>query len=225
MVKRVQKADAAHTGTSSADKKADILIAIGATGSGKSTRIKGDIERRGLRRVLVWDAMHEYDKIPACKTLGVLRDTALSKSEFTLRFLPSFDNKVKVRQFDAFCRIGLAARRVALLCEELSQVVDANGGGPGWTQALTAGRHRDLILYGTSQRPALIDKTALSQATRLYCGNLELPADMKVMAQMLTVTTEELQALAPWDYIERHRESKQIFRGNLAQGAPVGGHP
>ena len=111
MVKRVQKADAAHTGTSSADKKADILIAIGATGSGKSTRIKGDIERRGLRRVLVWDAMHEYDKIPACKTLGVLRDTALSKSEFTLRFLPSFDNKVKVRQFDAFCRIGLAARQ------------------------------------------------------------------------------------------------------------------
>ncbi|MES2688076.1 MAG: hypothetical protein V4706_14735 [Pseudomonadota bacterium] len=172
---------------------------------------------------MVWDAMHEYEGVPICKTLASLRDIALQKPEFTVRFLPSFDNKVKVAQFDVFCRIGLAAQKVALLCEELSQVVDANGGGPGWTQALTAGRHRGLIVYGTSQRPAIIDKTALSQATRLYCGNLELPTDIKVMAQMLTVSPDELQALGPWDYIERHRETKEIHRGNLAKGAPKGG--
>lgn len=224
MVKRLQRAEPAHTGTASVDKKADILIAIGATGSGKSTRIKGDISSRGLKRVMVWDAMHEYEAVPVAKTMQDLMNIALKKPEFTVRFLPSFNNKVKVQQFDAFCRIGLAARRVALLCEELSQVVDSNGGGEGWTQALTAGRHRELILYGTSQRPALIDKTALSQCTRLYCGNLELPADIAVMSQMLTVPAAELQALGPWDYIERHRETKQIHRGNLADGAPKGGY-
>lgn len=236
MVKRLQRVEpaagkkpgkaalGAPSGTASVSKKADILIAIGASGSGKSTRVDADIKRRNLRRVIVWDAMHEYDNLPVAKSLGELQNIVRGQSEFHVRFLPSFDNKLKVRQFDVFCRIALAARKVAAVMEELSQVVNANGGGPGYTQALTAGRHRDLILYGTCQRPALIDKTSLSQATRLYCGNLELPADISVMSQMLTVTADELQALAPWDYIERHRETKQIHRGNLAQGAPQGGY-
>lgn len=206
------------TGTAAAAKKADIMIAIGATGSGKSTRVNGDIERRGLKRLMLWDPQREYAG-QAVETIDGLI-AAVQKPEFRVRFLPSWDAKVKIDQFDLFCRVALAAGRCAVVCEELSQVVRPNGGGPGWTQVMTAGRHRELIVYGTSQRPSLIDKTALSQATRLYCGNLEFPPDVKVMSLMLGVPEVEIQALGPLDYIERHRETKEVHRGNLKNGPP-----
>lgn len=215
----------APTGTASAQKKANIMIAIGATGSGKSTRIKADMDRRGLRRLIVIDIMREYEGMPAFTSIDSLVK-AVQKPEFQVRFLPSDDPKIAQRQFDAICRLAMAAGKCALLVEELSAFVRANGGGPGWTAVMTRGRHAELILYGTSQRPALIDKTALSQATTLYCGNLEFPEDLDVMAKMLStadarIRPEEIQALGPWDFIEKHRETKLIHRGNLARGVPA----
>lgn len=210
----------AATGTANVDKKANILIAIGATGSGKSTRIKADMDRMGIKRLMVWDEGDEYHDLPAFTTIEALA-AAVQQPEFAVRFIPSFHNKVKREQFNLFCMLAYAAKKCAMLCEELSAVVNANGGGPGWTAVMTRGRHRELVIYATSQRPALIDKTALSQATRLYCGNLEFPDDLVVMAKMLGVTVDDIQALKPWDYIEKHRETKQIYRGNLAQGAPI----
>jgi hypothetical protein len=213
------------TGTASAQKKADILIAIGATGSGKSTRIKADMDRRNLRRLIAIDTMREYDGMPSFTRIDKLVE-AVQAAEFQVRFFPSDDPKIAKAQFDAICLLAMQVRRVGLLGEELSNFVRANGGGPGWTAVMTRGRHAELVLYATSQRPALIDKTALSQATRLYCGNLEFPEDIEVMAKMLStpqerVLPEEIQALGPWDFIEKHRETKVIHRGNLAQGAPL----
>jgi len=217
-------AAAVPTGTASAQKKANILIAIGATGSGKSTRIKADIDLSKPARLVIIDPMHEYEGIPAFRRIDELA-RAMQAPSFRVRFLPSDDPKVAREQFDLICRLCMAVRRCSLLAEELSAFVRANGGGPGWTAVMTRGRHAELTLYGSSQRPSLIDKTALSQATRLYCGNLEFADDLEVMAKMLStplqrVTVEDIQALGPWDYIEKHRETKQLFRGNLAQGAP-----
>lgn len=208
------------TGTASAQKKASILIAIGATGSGKSTRIKAEIDRLQLRRLIVIDTMREYDGMPAYTRIDQLAQ-AVQAPEFAVRFLPSDDPSIARAQFDLVCRLAMAAKRCGLLAEELSAFVRANGGGPGWTAVMTRGRHAELSLFGTSQRPALIDKTALSQATRLYCGNLEFPDDVAVMAKMLGVRPEEIQGLGPWDYIEKNRETKTVAQGNLAQGAPV----
>jgi hypothetical protein len=224
MVKRLK---ALAQGTGAVAKKAHILIAIGATGSGKSTRCKMEVQslasdpehaaKRG--RLMVWDWAREYDDLEPVKTMASLQK-ALSAPQFALRFLPSYDREVRAMQFDVFCRLAMATQNLAMLCEELSNVVQANGGAAGWTAALAEGRHRGLYVMGTSQRPALIDKTAMSQATKLYCGNLELPADVQVMSQMLIVPAADIQALGPWDYIERSRETKALRRGNLADGLP-----
>lgn len=208
------------TGTTAALKKANILMAIGATGSGKSTRVKADIDRLKLKRLMVWDWMREYDDYPAFTSVEQLARHVSAQPEFAVRILPSYDKKTREAQFDLFCRLAMAVGNMGILCEELSQVVRSNGGGAGWTQVLTAGRHKGLHVYGTSQRPALVDKTALSQATRLYCGNLELPDDVEIMGKMLGVPPAEIQALGPWDYIEKHRETKSLHRGNLSKGAP-----
>jgi hypothetical protein len=214
----------APTGTASAHKQANILIAIGATGSGKSTRCKAQIDRLQLARLVVIDTMREYEGMPAYTRLADLAQ-AMQAPAFKVRFLPSDDPKIAREQFDRVCRLAMAAKRCGLLAEELSAFVRSNGGGPGWTAVMTRGRHAELVLMATSQRPALIDKTALSQATHLYCGNLEYADDLEVMAKMLSVpgdrvTADELQALGPWDFIEKHRETKALHRGNLAQGAP-----
>lgn len=207
-------------GAGAVDKKADITIAIGATGSGKSTRCKLGIQSRGIERLIVWDWMREYTRIPEAKTLADLYSHIKTAPRFAVRFCPSYDTATRLKQFDAFCSIAMSVGDLALLAEELSKVVRANGSGEGWERVCTEGRHRALSVYGTSQRPALIDKTSLSQATQLYCGNLELPADFKVMSSILGVPDAELQALGPWDYIERHRETKALYRGNLANGLP-----
>lgn len=195
--------------------KAAIMAVLGASGSGKSTFIKREISKPAAkRRLLIWDPMKEYGAAGGIVTgLGDLL-AALKADRFALVFQPAADAKVRVSQFDLFCRAALAAGRLVLVVEELRFVTTPSRAPLGWAQVCLTGRHADLTVYGASQRPASIDKDFLGNCTRIRSGRLAYPADEKAVADAARIDRADIPT-APLEWIEKDLTTGKITRGKL----------
>lgn len=78
---------------------------------------------------------------------------------------------------------------------------------PGWGVATRKGRHSKPKVYGAFQRPAAIDKHFFGNATLIRTGRLNFEADLRVMANVLGTTPEEIRDLKPLAWIERDMQS------------------
>lgn len=197
--------------------RANILGYIGASGSGKSASLKAALKMARPARLLIWDPQDEYSMLASQATgsmktvLGLVQ--AAGRGGFSIRFLPSADLKMAAKQFDAFCRIAYAAGHCALVAEELAFVTTASHAPPGWSLVNLKGRHRGLTLYGTTQRPAKVDKDFFGNCTRLRCGRLNYATDRKVMADVLGVPVEAIAAMLPLEYFEKDMGTGQVVYG------------
>lgn len=206
--------------------RANILGYIGASGSGKSASLKAALRTAGHVRTLIWDPQDEYSMLAAHATstmAELLRlVTSAGRGPVSVRFLPSADLKVAAKQFDAFCRIAYAAGHCAIVAEELAFVTTASHAPPGWSQLNLKGRHRGVTIYGTTQRPAKVDKDFFGNCTRIRCGRLNFANDQKVMADVLGVPIAAIGTLKPLEYFE-----KDMATGNVVYGVvnPTGPQP
>jgi hypothetical protein len=190
----VSPTKAAGGGTSNS---ADIIAVIGASGTGKSSYIKGELLKRAMRRrqrILIWSPLERTDKYADfCKGVAVSKITdmiaAIKAGKKAIVYAPhGTDSEVK-RQFDQFCRIVWELEGSTVLVEELSRVTMASWAPPAWKNLSTAGRHQGLTLIGTSQRPANIDKDFLGNCTEVRCYRVNYDTDAKVMADSLRLPT------------------------------------
>lgn len=197
--------------------RANILGYIGAPGSGKSSSLKAALRVARHARVLVYDPMDEYSMLASQATGSVAEllrlVQAAGRGAFSIRFLPSADLKVAEKQFDAFCRIAFAVGHCAVVAEELAFVTKASHAPPGWSQLNLKGRHRSVTIYGTTQRPAKVDKDFFGACTRIRCGRLNFANDRKVMADVLGVPVEAIGALLPLQYFEKDMGTGQVVYG------------
>ncbi|WP_426079283.1 hypothetical protein [Janthinobacterium sp. PSPC3-1] len=170
--------------------KANIIAVIGASGTGKSSFIKGEL-LRSYSRLLVWSPLEKSDKYGSfCQ--GVVVTGKISELVAQVKagakaivYVPTGkDSEVKI-QFDRFCRIVWELENATVLVEELSRVTMPSWSPPAWRNLSTAGRHQGLTIIGTSQRPANIDKDFLGNCTQLRCYGLNYDGDAKVMADAL----------------------------------------
>lgn len=167
--------------------KAKIVAVIGASGTGKSSYIKGDL-LRGYSRLLIWSPLEETDDYASfCGGVVTRKITdfvaQIKAGTKEIIFEPS--GKDLKPQFDLFCRCVWQVEGAHVLVEELSQVTMASWAPPAWKKLSTAGRHRGLTLIGVSQRPANIDKDFLGNCTEIRCYRLNYDVDAKVMADSL----------------------------------------
>lgn len=105
---------------------------------------------------------------------------------------------------------------LTLICEELADVTQPAWAPPGLSVDTRKGRHRGLKVYGASQRPAAIDKHFFGNATVIRTGQLNFEADLRVMANVLGVTLEEIRDLKPLAWIERDMQSGARRGGVIA---------
>ena len=175
--------------------KADIHAVIGASGTGKSSYIKGEL-LRSYSRLLVWSPLEKTDNYAGfCQ--GVVVTGKISELVAQVKagakaivYVPTGkDSEVKT-QFDRFCRIVWELEGATVLVEELSRVTMASWSPPAWKNLSTAGRHQGLTIIGTSQRPATIDKDFLGNCTEIRCYRVNYDNDAKVMADSLGLQTE-----------------------------------
>jgi hypothetical protein len=174
--------------------KADIIAVIGASGTGKSSYIKGELLRK-FKRLLIWSPLEKTDDYAGfCRGIVVTKITdlvaAVKAGAKAIVYWPQgSDAEIKV-QFDRFCRIVWELEGATVLVEELSRVTMASWAPPAWKNLSTAGRHQGLTIIGTSQRPANIDKDFLGNCTEIRCYRVNYDNDAKVMADSLALTVD-----------------------------------
>lgn len=208
--------------------KAHIMAVLGSSGSGKSTFVKREIGR-GHPRLLVWDPMAEYQGATTSKIADLL--ATLKASKFSVVFRPSNDPKVRAPQFDLVCRAAMAAGNLTFVVEELRFVTTPSRAPLGWAQVCLQGRHKGLRVYGTSQRPASIDKDFLGNCTRIRTGRLTYPEDVvavgKAMGLKVRPQTEgqtmktaytmaSIEVLLPLQWIECDKTTGKFSKGTLS---------
>lgn len=189
---------------------------MGASGSGKSLYIKGELRRLKPRRLVVWDPLGEYREFgtPAA-TLGEIL-AAAKGAGFRLIFRPAADPDQARKQFDVLCRIVFAAGDCTLVAEELAFVTSPSYAPAGWSECTLKGRHRALRIYGASQRPASIDKHFFGNATEIRTGRLNFARDVKTLADVLQVPALQVQSLQPLQWIARDMATGRIYTGKQA---------
>ena len=169
---------------------AHIIAVIGASGTGKSSYVKGEVLKKN-KRLLVWSPLERTDNYGAflggVVITGKISELvkALKAGQKKIVYVPvGKDSEVK-KQFDLFCRIAWELEGWGVLVEELSRVTMPSWAPPAWKNLSTAGRHQGLTIIGLSQRPSQIDKDFLGNCTEIRCYRVNYDADAKVMADAL----------------------------------------
>jgi hypothetical protein len=199
--------------------KADITAIMGASGSGKSAALKQELLKAKTKRLLVFDPEGEYADFGAViDTVSALLAAvkAAGAGAMALVLKPS-DNLDRAReQFDMFCRIAYAGGNLTMVCEEIAFVTKPTAAPEGWSLCTLKGRKRKLKIYGSSQRPAAVDKNFFGNATRVRTGRLNYEQDLKTMANVLRVDVKEIADLLPLHYIERNMTTGAVTRGTIS---------
>ena len=170
--------------------KASIIAVIGASGTGKSSYIKGELLKK-YSRLIIWSPLEKTDNYAGfcggivvngkiTELIAVIKEGAKE-----VVFVPVGSDAQIKKQFDLFCRVVWELEGATVLVEELSRVTMASWSPPAWKNLSTAGRHQGLKIIGTSQRPATIDKDFLGNCTEIRCYRVNYDNDAKVMADSL----------------------------------------
>jgi hypothetical protein len=174
--------------------KADIIAVIGASGTGKSSYIKGELLKK-YRRLLIWSPLEKTDNyaefcggVVVTGKISELVAQVKGKTKAII-YVPTGNDAAVKKQFDLFCRIVWELEGCTVLVEELSRVTMASWAPQAWKNLSTAGRHQGLTIIGTSQRPSTIDKDFLGNCTEIRCYRMNYDNDAKVMADSLALQT------------------------------------
>ena len=178
--------------------KAQIIAVIGASGTGKSSYIKGELLKR-YKRLLIWSPLEKTDNYAAfcggTVVTGKISELVahIKAGTKSIVYVPTGKDADVKKQFDLFCRCVWEIEGAHVLVEELSRVTMASWAPPAWKNLSTAGRHQGLTIIGTSQRPANIDKDFLGNCTEIRCYRVNYDADAKVMADSLGLQAEYVE--------------------------------
>lgn len=200
--------------------KASLTAVIGATGSGKSLWLKRHLLRKKPKRLLVWDPRREYENAleqlqpEVTSSLDALGRRLIEGGSLRVIYQPP-GQADPVPLFDHLCKLAFAAGRLVLVAEELSDVTKPGWSPPGWRQCVTQGRHAQLEIIGTSQRPQLLDKTFLDQCTTLRVGRLNTLTARRMLADSLGMHPSELD-LRPLEWISRDLSTGKTARETLS---------
>jgi hypothetical protein len=199
---------------------------IGASQSGKSTRVKNRLAGRGLPPCrLIWDFKREYRAFGQV-TSDILQVCAWARApSFSIVFQPSFDQEQRAREFGRFCDVALATvtggrrRRCLLAVEELAFVTRPSWSPAAWAQCTCIGMGLGLSVIGTSQHPAQVDKNFFGNTTAIYCYRLTEWDHVQKMARVLRVAPADILQLPAFSYLARSvADPLRLERGTVAPG-------
>ena len=198
---------------------ANIVAVIGASGAGKTTYVMREIAKAKPKRVLIWDTKGEFADEGHAQRVESLSDLirlTKGKASFKLALVPYGAGKDLIQLFDLFTRLAHALGNLTVICEELSDV--CRGGScsaAGWRKCITQGRTAGLVIYALSQRPTLMDKDTLANASKIRCGRLGWKTDAKMLAPVMWCEESDLINLKPLEYVEFDSKTRQVEKGIL----------
>jgi len=204
--------------TGSVAARPRILAVLGNTGSGKSAWIK-QTQLRQAGRLLVWDfsPIDEYARFCSYVPMPDLIRRAQHPGA-RLAFQAPHNSGVRAELFSVFCRLALHVGNAVVIVEELKYVTRPSWSPDAWAALVLTGRKNNLTIIGTSQRPSMVDKDFLGNATEIHCGPLGYDADLSTMSREMRLDKArqaELAALRPLEFLHYSRETGALTRGAL----------
>lgn len=178
----------------------DKIAILGRSGSGK-TFLSRTIQKI-YPRVLVIDFMREYSDGDVVTSFQEFSEKLLAfKTERRKRFrlifqFPPAETEVELI-FDHILKTAYAAGNLLVVIEEVQMYSHSHHLGHWLRQCLLTGRHRNLALIFTTQRPGELHKTILSQCSHIFCGQIHEKNDLKYLDNYFYKDAEKLQKLQP----------------------------
>jgi len=171
------------------------IIIIGASGSGKSSFLREQIDFN-QNRIIAWDPEEDY-RLPRVRDLvtfkRVCAKAGFGKIRVALTVDPNEEN------FEVFAGVVFALAhakaKMTVLCDEIADVTRVSKASPNWGQLCRKGRKYGVKLCAITQRPQECDKTIFNQVMYKWCGALGSMASYKSMSDEMDVPISELKAL------------------------------
>jgi hypothetical protein len=198
-------------------KDGTLYLVTGATRTGKTTWVVERVAR--ARRLLVWDSAGEFSDLYGCLRVTSIRELAqLVKPGAPPRRI-GFVAPVTPEVFAAFCRLAwifVQAHELAtVVVEELADVTTPGKAPIYWGLLTRRGLRYGPEIYALTQRPAESDKTVMGNAMVIHVHQCALESDAETLAAHLRVPMEHVDALEPFQWIERDRRTKTTTTGRL----------
>lgn len=183
----------------------EVVGILGMRGSGK-THLSRKIQSV-YPRVIVLDVLAEYknEEENTARTFEEFAQKLIaSKDKNTFRIIVQFDfaNADAEELAEETIRLAYARGSVLLVLEEVQYHASVHHMPRSLKRALLTGRHRDLAIVATSQRPGEVHKTLISQCSKLYLGRMYEYNDIRYLASILGPEAKSLMELPERDFIE-----------------------
>jgi DNA helicase HerA-like ATPase len=170
---------------------------MGQRGCGKSHLAKG-IQTAWPRRVII-DSLNEYEIDGAFEVHSFdefsqkmleLKEQNIQGFNLIYRFDP--ESPLHESEFNEILRVCYYFRNLQIVIEEV-QFYSSPHDLPHWLKTcLMTGRHQNVSLLFTTQRPGQLNKAILSQCAHIFCGKIVEGNDVKYIASFLRQDAEKL---------------------------------
>jgi DNA helicase HerA-like ATPase len=198
-----------------------IITILGKRGSGKTT-LSQRVQRVYPRKIII-DRLHEY---PEGYGQAVYSWAEFSHYLLAFENAPSFTLVYKFQVgaehedliFDEICRVCYHVGGLLLVIEEVWQFAEARAPlSPWFKEIVLTGRHRGLALLSTSQRPAEVHKTVLSQSSVIFSGLLYETNDMKYLGEFMGSEVDKLASVPDYHFLCYRPGQETILVPNTLQ--------
>lgn len=184
----------------------DKILVMGRSGSGKSTL--GQSIADIFPRLIIFDTVNEYEVSQT--------DTVIRNLDDLERFIHHVENQ-ELHRYKAYVKFSIETPDVELIFDQMMRILYYWGNamivveevhhycsphqiGKNFAYCMTSGRHRNLGFIFTTQRPALINKTIMSQATHIFVGNLIDKNDAKTVSNFIGKESKDLADLEDFTF-------------------------
>ena len=177
-------------------RSTDVILALGRRGCGKSFLAK-NIQKIHPRRI-IFDTVNEYSKDSNNSVVynfnefadAILRNEDRNEFEIIFQFDPEEDNPELI--FDQALKVLYYRRDVLIVIEEVQTFSSPHYLGKWLRNCLLKGRHQNLALLFTTQRPGELHKTILSQCSHIFAGQIHETNDLNYISKFIGVNSEKL---------------------------------
>lgn len=188
-------------------RQTDLIAIFGRRGSGKSTLCK--TIQRAFPRVVVIDLLHEYPDSQADhvattfegfgRICAHLADTKPKKFRVIFRFdVEKDENPEEINQV---LRVLYHLGNCVIVIEEIHHYMRREVMPPWLKKIVLLGRHRGLGILATSQRPAEVSKTFVSQCHHVFAGVFFERNDLAYFADTIGSASQLLEKVKPFRFI------------------------
>lgn len=191
---------------------------MGRRGCGKSY-LAQNIQKRWPRRIII-DSLDEYsdgDHVTSfdgfCEKLEYYKTNEIKEFVLVFKFNPETEENEDT--FNEILRIAFYFKDVQIVIEEV-QLYSTPHSLPHWLkQNLLIGRHHDISILFTTQRPGQLNKTCLSQCSHIFCGQIVEGNDLRYISSFLNQDANQLSSLPDRKFLYFNGDSITMVSNDL----------